>query len=220
MRRLGLSACVLASACWAQVNPIRVEVATPVSVRVEASPTPPWLSLLQPAAPAIGAAAALLGVFLTNLFSRKNSRLQHQREMMKWRADKQLEVLSRIGQLLVQTRHALEVHEERGRRAVQLREVRAALAEINAADEEARKARQELEAKLEELAALSGSAGFALSDKLWVKLQTVEGTFVDVRTKELGPNDRPPQLTELDKLISEVIADVRSEVESLRHPSG
>jgi hypothetical protein len=218
MKRLVMYFCMLAGPCWCQVKPVRVDVATstPISIKLETSPQPAWQSALQfAAAPIIVAFSTLLGVGLANRNNQRTNRQQHQNEMLKWRADKQLEVLSRVGQLVVQTRRAVRRLEEEHERGVSLREVKAAQMEITAADETARSANQELTRKREELADLAGTAGFALSDTLSSDLQSLVGAFAHVCEEVRGGARRTAQLNELDAKIEDFSGRARSEFESL-----
>jgi hypothetical protein len=213
MKCLVIYCCMLAGPCWCQNNPAS---STPISIKLETSPQPMWQPVLQfAAAPIIVALSTLLGVWLANRNNQRTNRQQHQNEMLKWRADKQLEVLTSVGQLVTQTRRALRRPEEEHELGVRLREVNASRMEVTAADDAARSANQELTHKREELADLAATAGFALSDTLSSGLQALVGAFAEVCEKVQGGARRTAQLSELDAKIKTFSFRARNEFESL-----
>jgi hypothetical protein len=218
MKRLAIYFCILGGPCWSQIKPARVEVATstPIAIKLESSPVPAWQSLLQfAAAPVIVAFSTLLGVWLANRNNRRTNRQQYQNEMLKWQADKQLEVLSRAGLLVVQARRAVRTQEEEHERGVSLRVVAASQMEIAAADDAARRANQELTNRREELADVAGTAGFALSDTLLSELQSLVAAFAHVCEEVRGGDRRAAQLNELDAKVNDFFVRARCEFESL-----
>jgi hypothetical protein len=209
---LSVSACISSG----QVGQTNVAVSTPapISVKLEAPAPPVWPQYVL--SPAVAAAAALLGVYFTARSNRRANAEQRQHDIRKGRADKQLEVLSRIGQILVQTNHALKDTDWRLKRARKLREAQASAAEISDADEDSRRARQELYQRLDELGTAAGGAGFALSDPLWRQLQSLHQSFADASQKERSTApSRAEQLDSLDKQMDEFLALARNELDAL-----
>lgn len=216
MKKMILFSIGLTSPCWSQVKPVSVEVSKQIAVKLETPGQAAWQFIFQfAAAPVLVAISTLLAVWLTNRNNQQANERQHQREMLRWKADKQLEVLGRIGQLIVQSRLALRKREEEYEKGVRLREVQAPQIAVSATDEASRSASQELADRLAEFAALAGTARFILSDTLWRVLQRIEETFVDVSRNPRDGDRRTEHERELDARIEEFTAGGRREIDSL-----
>jgi len=215
MRNLVLGLALFSCIGWAQADQTNVAVSTPTANSVKLTGAPPtWPQFVFP--PLIGASMALAGVWLTNRNNRTANERQRQHEMVRWRAEKKQEVLSRIGQLLVQTNHALHHTEWRLKKATQLRNAQARAEEISIADESSGRARQELYERLDELATVAGGAGFALSDPLWRRLQALHQAFTDATQRERNAaTSREAQLDGLKTQMDKFLALARNELDAL-----
>jgi hypothetical protein len=211
MKHLGVCALLFSSVCWCQSGPVQVAVQKPVVVKLDAPSQSTLLPVLQFGLPVL---SALIAVWLTAYFTNRNNRLAieatRQHEMRKWRAEKQLDVLSRIGLLLFQANHALK-------QKVHALYVLERMGHDNPKDVEySVQAHEQLSMKREELGALIGSAGFALSDSLWQRLQSLQGQYIDACDRE--PSDekeRKEQLRLLDEQIEAFNKAARTEFEAV-----
>ena len=136
--------------------------------------------------------------------------------MQKWRADKELDLLGRIGQLLVQTKRALLSKENKIEFHQRLIECNASTEEQKRALEESQSAHRELSLKREELAVLIGSVGVASSNGLRQELCSLDEAITDVCERVLNTKERrTEQLKSLDDKIEIFNKVARSEIESI-----
>jgi hypothetical protein len=186
---------------WSQ--PPQPPAQPPIVVQVQMPPTNFWIHLTELVVPGIaGGALALCGVLLAN-------KIHERHELRRLRAENQLDLLSRVGQLLYQTRRALEQKED------------ACLA-LEYGDrrdpkelERTQQAHQALLLKRDDLGALVGSAGFVLSDPLWQALQAVQERFIDACDRQPGDRqERKEQLRTLYEKFEAFNQDARLELES------
>jgi hypothetical protein len=208
MKLLSVYILLFASVCWCQSGPVQVEVQKPVVVKLDT----PSQSILLPAVQiGLPVLSALVVVWLTAWFTNRNNRLAieatRQHEMRKWRAEKQLDVLSRIGLLLFQANQALK-------QKVHALHVLDRVGRDNPKDVEySVQAHQQLAVKREELGSLIGSAGFALSDALWQRLRSLQEQFTDACDRESNDDQqRKEQLRLLDEQIETFNKAARTEL--------
>ena len=136
--------------------------------------------------------------------------------MLKWYAEKQLDVLSQISQLTGQTKQALRNRDDKWKKAEKLRLAEASRQEITDADGDSAKASEVLAVRREELTALTDWARFRLPTALWDNLQSLEESFTDVCVNECNTDTaRAAQLGELDNKINAFNSAARREFESL-----
>jgi hypothetical protein len=211
MKQLLLCICMTCP-CWGQAEPTTsVEATKPIFVKLEAGPRPSiWqLPVVQ------GGLGVVLGAFLTLLGGLAISRQQRKHEMLKWYAEKQLDVLSRVSQLIGQNKQALRNRDEKWKRAVKLREVSAPSPEIAGADIDSAEADKALALRRGDLAALIDWARFQLPAALWDALQFFDQSFTDVCVNEKNTDiARAAQLGELDQKINAFNSAARREFES------
>jgi hypothetical protein len=209
MKHLSLYILLFARACWCQSGPMQVEVPKPVVVKLDTPSQSILLPVLQFGLPVL---SALIVVWLTARFTNRNNRQTNeatrQHELMKLRAEKQLDLLSRIGQLLFQANHALKQQDK----ALYVLDC---VGTNNPREvEHSQQAHQELFLKRNELGALAGSAGFVLSETLWQDLQSLQKQFVDACDRVPGDKqERQEQLRLFDRKIEEFNRAARTELE-------
>jgi len=209
MKHLGVYVLLFASVCWCQGGPVQVEVQKPVVVRLDTPSQSLILPVIQFGLPVL---SALVVVWLTAWFTNRNNRLTNeatrQHEMRKWRADKQLDVLSRIGLLLFQANDALTQYDH----AVTALEL---ARDDNPKDREyAQLTHQQLSKKRKKLGAIVGSTGFVLSDALWQRLLALHRQFTDACDRPRSDvQQRREQLRILDEQIKAFNQAARTELE-------
>jgi hypothetical protein len=211
MKQIGFCLCLFSSVCWCQGIPVHLDVPAPIEVKVETDPQARWPLVFQITVPVL---SALVAVWLTNRNNQRTNEANWRHEMLSRRAERRLEVLSRIGQLIIQARNSLKRYEDATELCDKHAQAQTSRAEQDAVGEARRKASQELSAKREELAAENGASGFVLSDDLWHKLQTLEQSFTDVCTVEKNTKEgRAAQLKILFDQINDFIVVARGESE-------
>lgn len=200
IRRLLFMLTAIALSGWSQ--PPQPPAQPPIAVQVQMPPTNSWIHLIELVVPGIaGGALALCSVLLT-------SKRHERHELRRLRAEKQLDLLSRIGQLLYQTERALE-QKDKACRARELGD-RGDPKEM----ERTQQAHQALLLKRDDLGALVGSAGFVLSDPLWQGLQAVQERFIDACDRQPGDRQaRDEQLRILSAKFKAFNRDARLELE-------
>jgi hypothetical protein len=197
MKQLTVFIWLFASVCWCQGGPVRVEVQKPIVVKLDTPSQSILLPVIQFGLPVL---SALVVVWLTAWFTNRNNRLTNeatrQHEMRKWRAEKQLDVLSRIGLLLFQANDALTQNDHTVT-ALELAR------DDNPKDREyAQLTHQQLSKKRNKLGAIIGSSGFALSDSLWQRLLALQGQFTEACDRPRSDvQQRREQLRLLDEQI-------------------
>jgi hypothetical protein len=204
MRRSILLTFTTVVVCWSQsVTGPLPKSASPV-VKAETPPSTFWDVLLRALPVLLPALVGITTLLIANHHNRKTNEANQKHEMKKWRAEKQLDVLGRIGQLIVQTNEALKKWEL----AMNVGALHDGPDNTTAISQST----IELKLKRQELSALMASAAIALSGDLWKDLKSLQDQFSDASEQIRGDKtERKAQLENLSAGIDTFIDNARKE---------